>query len=133
MKYIEKHLKPIPGDAAIAFGGVWLKEPFRVKITWGEILRRIHNGRVTEPLRDQAVWSIIRGRAKSADPPLGKLSAHRLRSGFVTESGRQNIPLGEAMARTGHRSVQTFIGYYSSAEIGNLAAARLMEADKPTK
>ena len=124
-----QNMKPIVGEAAIALEA-WLNELFRVKITEGEIFRRIHNGRITEPLRDQAVWSIVRSRAKLVDPPLGKLTAHSLRSGFVTESGRQNIPIGEAMALTGHRSVQTFIGYYRSGEVGNSAAARLMETKK---
>jgi hypothetical protein len=67
---------------------------FLAKITEGAIFRRIHNGNITEPLRDQAVGSIVRSRARLADPPLGKLSAHSLRSEFVTESGRQNIPIG---------------------------------------
>jgi lysine/ornithine N-monooxygenase len=39
----------------------------------------------------------------------GAFSAHSLRSGFVTEAGRQQIPLAETMAMTGHRSVQTVI------------------------
>jgi integrase len=121
-----QNIKPIVGEAAKALEA-WLNELFRAKITQGSIFRRIHNGRITEPLRDQAVWSIVRSRAKFVDPPLGKLSAHSLRSGFVTESGRQNIPIGEAMALTGHRSVQTFIGYYRSGEVGTSAAARLME------
>ena len=124
-----QNIKPIVGEAAIALEA-WLNELFRAKITEGAIFRRIHNGRITEPLRDQAVWSIVRSRAKLIDPPLGKLTAHSLRSGFVTESGRQNIPIGEAMALTGHRSVQTFIGYYRSGEVGNSAAARLMDTNK---
>jgi integrase len=121
--------KPIVGEAAIALEA-WLNELFRAKITEGAIFRRIHQGNITEPLRDQAVWSIVRSRAKLVNPPLGKVTAHSLRSGFVTESGRQNIPIGEAMALTWHRSVQTFIGYYRSGEVGNSAAARLMQSSK---
>jgi integrase len=124
-----ENIKPIVGEAAVALEA-WLNELFRAKITEGAIFRRIHNGNITEPLRDQAVWSIVRSRAKLVDPPLGKLTAHSLRSGFVTESGRQNIPIGEAMALTGHRSVQTFIGYYRSGEMSGSAAARLMEQKK---
>jgi integrase len=129
-----ENAKPIAGEAAIALEA-WLNELFRVKITEGAIFRRIHQGNITEPLRDQAVWSIVRSRAKLVDPPLGKVTAHSLRSGFVTESGRQNIPIGEAMALTGHRSVQTFIGYYRSGEVGNSAAARLMDPkqEKPPR
>ena len=124
-----ENFKPILGEAAAALEA-WLNELFRAKITEGPIFRRIHNNRITEPLRDQAVWSIVRSRAKLVNPPLGKVTAHSLRSGFVTESGRQNIPLGEAMALTGHRSVQTFLGYYRSGEVSGSAAARLMDHDK---
>ena len=98
----------------------WLNELFRAKITEGAIFRRIHNGRITEPLRDQAVWSIVRSRAKLVDPPLGKLTAHSLRSGFVTESGRQNIPIGEAMALTGHRACRRSLGTIEVARWGIL-------------
>jgi integrase len=124
-----ENAKPIVGEAAIALEA-WLNELFKAKITEGAIFRRIHQGNITEPLRDQAVWSIVRSRAKLVVPPLGKVTAHSSRSGFVTESGRQNIPIGEAMALTGHRSVQTFVGYYRSGEVGNSAAARLMDSAK---
>jgi integrase len=124
-----ENFKPIVGEAAVALQA-WLNELFRAKITEGPIFRRIHNGRITEALQDRSVFNIVRQRARLVDPPLGKLSAHSLRSGFVTESGRQNIPIGEAMALTGHRSVQTFIGYYRSGEVSNSAGARLMDANK---
>ena len=124
-----QNFKPIAGDAAIALEA-WLNELFRARITEGPIFRRIQDGRITEPLQDRTVYNIVRERARLVDPPLGKLSAHSLRSGFVTESGRQNIPIGEAMALTGHRSVQTFIGYYRSGEVSNSAAARLMDPPK---
>jgi integrase len=127
-----ENAKPIVGEAAIALEA-WLNELFKAKITEGAIFRRIHQGNITVPLRDQAVWSIVRSRAKLVDPPLGKVTAHSLRSGFVTESGTQNIPIGEAMALTGHRSVQTFIGYYRSGEATNSAAARLMDPNRVTK
>jgi len=64
-----------------------------------------------------------------ANQPLGSLSAHSLRSGFVTEAGKQGIPLGEIMAMTGHRSVQTIVGYYPSGELSTSRAARLIESD----
>lgn len=85
---------------------------------------------ITQPLRDQAVWSIVRSCAKLVDPPMGKVTAHSLRSGFVTESGWQNIPTGEAMMITGHKGVQTFVGYYRSGEIAYSVAARLMDSKK---
>jgi integrase len=124
-----ENFKPIQGEAAAALD-VWLQELFRSKITQGAIFRRILNGQIREPLRAAAVRDIIRRRAQLADQPLGKLSAHSLRSGFVTESGRQSIAIGEAMALTGHRSVQTFISYYRTGEAATSAAARLMEGKK---
>lgn len=42
----------------------------------------------------------------------GSFSAHSLRAGFVTEAGRQNMPLPETMAMTGHRSVATVVRYF---------------------
>jgi len=123
------NFKPIQGEAALALE-LWLQELFRAKVTEGKIFRRILNGQIHEPLKDAAVRDIIRRRAQMADQPLGKLTAHSLRSGFVTESGRQNIAVGEAMALTGHRSIQTFIGYYRSGEAATSSAARLMEGKK---
>jgi integrase len=121
-----QNFKPIVGQAAVALEA-WFKELFRAKITEGAIFRRVQDGRITEPLQDRSVYNIIRQRAGLVDPPLGKVSAHSLRSGFATESGRQNIPIGEAMALTGHRSVQTFIGYYRSGGGDASTAARLMD------
>jgi integrase len=124
-----QNFKPIVGEAAVALEA-WLNELFRAKITEGPVFRRIQEGRITAPLQDRTVYNIVRQRARLVDPPLGKLSAHSLRSGFVTESGRQNIPIAEAMALTGHRSVQTFVGYYRSGEVSQSAAARLMDPKK---
>ena len=62
---------------------------------------------------------------------LGRLSAHSLRSGFVTEAGKQGVGLGDTMALTDHRSVQTVMDYYQSGEVGNSRAARLMDDKKP--
>jgi hypothetical protein len=37
-----------------------------------------------------------------------------LRSGFVTEAGRQGVPLPAVMAMTEHRSVPTVLGYFQA-------------------
>jgi integrase len=121
-----KNFKPIQGAAAEALQA-WIDELLRYRITEGKLFRCIRNERIVEPLRDQSVRNIVRHRAKLADQPLGKLSAHSLRSGFVTEAGKQNISLGETMAMTGHRSVQTVMGYYQSGELSTSRAARLMD------
>ena len=121
-----KNLKPIQGAAAEALEA-WMKALLEFRITHGPIFRRILNDRIAEPLKDGAVREIIRRRARLADQPLGRLSAHSLRSGFVTEAGKQGISLGETMAMTGHRSVQTVMGYYQSGELSTSRAARLLE------
>jgi hypothetical protein len=38
-----------------------------------------------------------------AEQPLGKLTAHSLPSGFVTEAARFGISLGQTMTMTGHK------------------------------
>jgi integrase len=121
-----KNLKPIQGAAAEALEA-WVKALLEFRITHGPIFRRILNDRIVEPLKDGAVREIIRRRARLADQPLGKLSAHSLRSGFVTEAGKQGISLSETMAMTGHRSLQTVMGYYRSGEVASSRAATLLD------
>ena len=125
-----KRFKPIQGAAAKALRA-WYGLLIAQGITTGKIFRGIRHGRIVEGLRADAVRDIIRRRAKLADQPLGRLSAHSLRSGFVTEAGKQGIGLGDTMALTGHRSVQTVMDYYQSGEVGNSRAARLMDDKKP--
>lgn len=47
----------------------------------------------------------------------GGWAAYSLRSGFVTEAGRQGMPLGEVMAMTEHRSVGTVMGYFQAGSL----------------
>ena len=121
-------LKPIQGAAAEALEA-WMQELLQFRITHGPLFRRILNERIGEPLKDAAVRDIVKRRAEMANQPLGRLSAHSLRSGFVSEAGKQGIPLGEIMAMTGHRSVQTIVGYYLSGELSTSRVARLIESD----
>ena len=117
--------KPIVGPAADALGE-WLR---RSKVTEGAIFRRIRRGdRIGEPLSPAAVREIVKTRSAGAGLP-EEFSAHSLRSGFVTEAARQNIPIGETMAMTGHSSVATVVGYFRSASALNSKAARLLGDD----
>ena len=113
--------KPIVGPAAEALAA-WLKVS---GIKSGALFRRIRRTRVSEPLSAQAVWLIVKRRAALADLK-GNYGAHSLRSGFVTEAGRQNVPLGETMALSGHRSVQTAMRYFHTGRVQDSAAARLI-------
>lgn len=120
------NFKPIQGRAAQALDA-WIQELLRFRVTQGPLFRRILNDRIVEPLKPAAVREIIRRRALQAETPLGRLSAHSLRSGFVTEAGKQGLSLGETMAMTGHRSVQTVMTYFQSGELSGGRAARLID------
>jgi integrase len=116
--------KPILEEAADALAA-WIS---KAGITEGPIFRRVRRGnKLGEPLAPAAVREIVRERAALAG--LGaKFAAHSLRSGFVTEAARQNIPLGETMALTGHASTASLIGYFRAAEASRSAGATLLRA-----
>lgn len=118
--------KPIAGAAARALDA-WLAAS---GIRQGALFRRIRRGDVIgEPLAAAAVRAIVQERCRLAGIE-GDFSAHSLRSGFVTEAGRQNVPLGDAMAMTGHASVATVMGYFRAGAAPRSRAARLL--DTPT-
>jgi integrase len=119
--------KPILEEAADALAA-WIS---RAGIAAGPIFRRVRRGdKVGEPLAPAAVREIVLRRAALAglDPDF---AAHSLRSGFVTEAARQNVPLGETMALTGHASAASLIGYFRTAEATRSAGATLLRASKP--
>jgi len=117
--------KPIAGAAADALEA-WLAAS---KITSGTLFRRIRHGdHVAEPLTAAALRRIVKARCALAGIE-GDFSAHSLRSGFVTEAGRQNVPLGDTMAMTGHASVATVMRYYRSGATVTSRAARLIDGD----
>lgn len=115
--------KPITGSAAKALDA-WLAAS---GIDQGPIFRRVRRGDVVgEPLAAAAVRDIVLERCKLAGLD-GNFSAHSLRSGFVTEAGRQNVPLGDTMAMTGHASVATVMGYFRAGAAAHSPAARLLD------
>lgn len=117
--------KPIVGRAAHALTA-WLAA---AKINAGPVFRRVRRGGVVgEPLSPAAVRDIVKKRCLLAGIQEG-FSAHSLRSGFVTEAGRQQIPLGETMAMTGHRSTASLVGYFREQLTTSKAARLLDEAD----
>lgn len=115
--------KPVAGKAAQALDR-WLQAS---GIDSGPIFRRVRRGNVVgEPLTAAAVRNIVLERCRMAGVE-GDFSAHSLRSGFVTEAGRRQIPLGETMALTGHSSVSTVIGYFRAGDVLTSPAARLFD------
>jgi integrase len=126
------NFKPIAGSAAVALER-WFKVLSAHRIHEGRIFRKVSGDQVQEPLSDEGIRKIVKQRAKLSDTPLGRISPHSLRSGFMTEAGKQNIPLGDAMALTGHKSVQVAMGYYHAGEVSQSKGARLMDVDlQPT-
>jgi integrase len=81
---------------------------------------------IGEPLSAAALRDIVQERCRLAGLQ-GDYSAHSLRSGFVTEAGRQNVPLGDTMALTGHASVATVMGYFRAGSAARSPAARLLD------
>ncbi|WP_313621605.1 site-specific integrase [Achromobacter sp.] len=115
--------KPILGAAAQALDD-WLAAS---GIRQGPIFRRVRRGDVIgEPLAAAAVRDIVLERSRLAGLE-GNFSAHSLRSGFVTEAGRRNVPLGDTMAMTGHASVATVMGYFRAGAAAQSPAARLLD------
>ena len=57
----------------------------------------------------------------------GDFAGHSLRSGFITEGGRQGIALPALMALTEHRSVAQAIGYFQAGSAAENPAARILE------
>nr|QCL09957.1 putative integrase IntA [Rhizobium rhizogenes] len=54
------------------------------------------------------------------------ISAHGLRSGYLTKAANRGILLPEAMQQSLHRSVTQAASYYNNAERKNGRAARLV-------
>jgi integrase len=100
-------------------------------ITSGPLFRRIHKGGKLgeDGLTGTAIRDIVKARFALAGVG-DDFSAHSLRSGFVTEAGRQNMPLQETMAMTGHHSADTVTGYFRAGAARVSAVARMMDAGK---
>jgi integrase len=113
--------KPILGRSAEALAA-WLNA---AGIHEGAIFRRVWKGRVGPALLPGSVATIVKRRAHLAGLD-GDFGAHSLRSGFVTEAGKQGVPLPAVMALTEHRSVASVIGYFQAGAAEDNPAARLL-------
>jgi integrase len=115
--------KPLRGPAAHALSA-WLEA---APATSGPLFRRMYRGgKVSaDGLSSDQVARIVQRRATLAGLA-GDWAAHSLRSGFVTEAGRQGVPMGEVMAMTEHRSVNTVMGYFQAGSLLNSRATSLL-------
>ena len=114
--------KPVLGVAAEALRA-WLAA---AKLTEGAVFRRVWKTRVGPPLSPAAVGAIVQRRAALAGLK-GDFGGHSLRSGFVTEGGRQGIALPALMAMTEHRSVASVVGYFQAGNASDNPAAHLLD------
>jgi len=94
-------------------------------INEGPIFRRIRRGGHVQPTRltDQVVMVAVK-RAAARAGILLDLSAHSLRSGFVTTAVRQGKTPDEIMTQTGHKTVGILMGYYQRRNVRERNAAR---------
>lgn len=115
--------KPLRGPAAAALAA-WLTA---APADSGPLFRRLYKGGKvgTAGLSADQIARIVQRRAKLAGLE-GDWAAHSLRSGFVTEAGRQGVPLGEVMAMTEHRSVSTVMGYFQAGGLLDSRASQLL-------
>jgi integrase len=118
--------KPLLGPAAVALAD-WLRA---AGVKDGAIFRRLWGNTIGEALSPAAVGAIVRRRATLAGLD-GNFAGHSLRSGFVTEGGRQGVALPALMAMTGHRSVASVIGYFQTGGIADNPAAQLLKKTHP--
>ena len=118
----ENH-KPVLGAAGAALHD-WLQTSGIVE---GRIFRRIlKGGHLGGPISPAAVRGVVQQRCALAGIE-GDFSAHSLRSGFVTEAGRQDVSLADTMALTGHLSIPAVMGYYRAESMVLNRGARLLE------
>jgi len=121
--------KPVVGAAGQALEA-WLKA---ASITEGPIFRRLWGTTVGPSLNGASVAEVVRRRARLAGID-GDWAGHSLRSGFVTEAGKQNVPLGDVMAMTDHRKVDTVIGYFKAGQLSQARVGNLFDQSAdPTK
>ena len=119
--------KPLRGPAAHALAA-WLAA---APATTGPLFRRLYRGDkvAAQALGGDQVARIVKRRAQMAGLD-GDWAAHSLRSGFVTEAGRQGVPLGDVMAMTEHRSVATVMGYFQAGSLLGSKATELLKIDE---
>jgi len=123
--------KPIMGRAAQALEA-WLSVMQRqgIELQEGAIFRKAYKGTTigSTGVGGSMIWKMVKARCKQAGLDEG-FSPHSLRSGFMTQAGRDKVPLNEAMAMSGHSHVKTAMGYTHAGALQLSHAARLLDVD----
>lgn len=68
-------------------------------------------------LSDEMVRLIVLKWAERAGVDVRRLSAHSLRSGYLTQAGKDGIPILEAMSLSGHKTFQMVARYYRQGDL----------------
>lgn len=117
----DKLARPIRGSAAVALRS-WLNAS---GISSGPVFREIGlDGRMTgNRMSAQAVYRLVKRLAKLSGQGDVGWGAHSLRSGFITQTGAEQMQLADAMKMSGHSSVAVAMGYYQAGELVNSPVA----------
>ena len=59
----------------------------------------------------------------------GDWAGHSMRSGFITEAGYRNLPIGDVMAMTEHKKVDTVMGYYRTGDLATNPVSNMLDED----
>jgi len=127
--------KPIMGRAEQALDA-WLAVMRRqgIELQEGAIFRKAYKGTTIActGLGTSMIWKMVKARCKLAGLEEA-FSPHSLRSGFMTQAGRDKVPLNEAMAMSGHSHVKTAMGYthVGALQLSHAACLLDMDSDAP--
>lgn len=114
---------PIYGEAAKALDH-WIN---CAGIKEGYLFRGIKNdGQLMNVLSAQGVNRVIKRRAKQAEIESSSLSAHSIRSGFVTECFNQGINIGDVMSMTLHKVEHSILRYFRAESFSTNRAAKVL-------
>lgn len=72
----------------------------------------------------QTIARVVKAAAKAAGLDWHAFSGHSLRSGFVTEAKRRDVPDGDVMARLSHNVARTPRSYDHATGAGAIQAVR---------
>lgn len=128
----EQDYKPVLGSAARALQA-WLDRLAAAgkPVDAGPIFRRVRMGTTVcdDALTTSAIYRIVKARCEAVldAGELAQFSPHSLRSGFLTEAGRKQVPFADAMAMSGHTDIRTALGYYRAGDLANSPASRLLD------
>ncbi|QRM35126.1 site-specific integrase [Microvirga sp. VF16] len=111
------------GPAALALHE-WMQF---AEITTGPVFPEVRkDGSIgATPLTPQSINLILKKRCRLAGLDPADFSSHGLRSGFMTQAGRDGIPLVDAMRQSAHKSVQQAAGYYDEQEHAQSKSVRI--------